>query len=83
MAVICAPTERVEAILAARPEVGRLVLGSWIDLVVVDPASGALLRRHPSRGWIPVDAAGPVVAPVAEVPASPVDQADPVAPRVR
>ena len=57
MAVICAPTERVEAVLAARPEVGRLVLGSWIDLVVVDPASGALFRRDPARGWTPVESA--------------------------
>ena len=44
-------------VLAARPEVGRLVLGSWIDLVVVDPASGALFRRDPARGWTPVESA--------------------------
>jgi uncharacterized protein YbcC (UPF0753/DUF2309 family) len=57
MAVVCAPTERVEAVLAAHPEVGRLVLGSWIDLVVVDPASGVLFRRDPARGWMPVETA--------------------------
>jgi uncharacterized protein YbcC (UPF0753/DUF2309 family)/NADH:ubiquinone oxidoreductase subunit 5 (subunit L)/multisubunit Na+/H+ antiporter MnhA subunit len=61
MAVVCAPTERVEAVLAARPEVARLVLGSWIELVVVDPASGELFRRDPIRGWVPVDTDGPAV----------------------
>lgn len=68
MAVICAPTERVEAVLAAHPEVARLVLGSWIDLVVVDPASGALHRRDPARGWAPVEDPAPVLESIQLAP---------------
>ncbi|MGB7979902.1 MAG: putative inorganic carbon transporter subunit DabA [Candidatus Nanopelagicales bacterium] len=54
LAVVCADAQRVEDILAAHPEVSRLVLGEWISLVCVDPASGALTRRDPAAGWVPV-----------------------------
>lgn len=68
MAVICAPTQRVEAVLDARPEVARLVLGSWIDLVAVDPTTGALSRRDPARGWAPIEATSPALESIRLAP---------------
>ncbi|MFC6239655.1 putative inorganic carbon transporter subunit DabA [Longivirga aurantiaca] len=55
LAVIHASTSAVEAVLARRPEVARLVLGGWVSLVVLDPATGAAWRRDPEAGWVPAE----------------------------
>ena len=53
LAVVCASPDAIDAVLARHPEVARLVLGEWITLISVDPASGELRRSDPRRGWVP------------------------------
>jgi hypothetical protein len=53
LAVVCAPTEVVDSILARQPQVARLVLGGWVSLQVVDPDGGQVLRLDPQHGWLP------------------------------
>jgi hypothetical protein len=43
----------MDAVLARDPDVARLVLGEWITLISVDPASGELRRSDPRHGWVP------------------------------
>ena len=51
LAVVYAHPAAVETVLEQRPEVARLVTGEWIDLVVVDPATGQLVRRNDAGAW--------------------------------
>ena len=44
LAVVYAPVEMVEAVFKRQPSVARLVSGEWIDLRVIDPLSGAIVR---------------------------------------
>ena len=54
LAVVHADPAVVEDVLRRREDVARLVLGEWVELIVVDPISGVLLRRDASAGWVPV-----------------------------
>jgi uncharacterized protein YbcC (UPF0753/DUF2309 family) len=54
LAVVHADPAVVEDVLRRREDVARLVLGEWVELVVVDPLSGMLLRRDARDGWMPV-----------------------------
>jgi hypothetical protein len=45
--------EVLTAIYERQPAVAQLVGGDWIQLVSVDPGSGAIQRFRPGTGWIP------------------------------
>jgi uncharacterized protein len=53
LAVVYASVETVEAVLDRQPQVARLVAGEWIDLRVVDPESGAIVRMDGRRASQP------------------------------
>ena len=57
LAVVYAEPQAVESVIMRRPEVSRLVTGEWIDLVVIEPDSGRLLRWHQGGEWVEVDGA--------------------------
>jgi uncharacterized protein len=44
LAIVYASVETVDAVLERQPHVARLVSGGWIDLRVIDPLSGAIVR---------------------------------------
>ncbi len=52
LALICAPLATVDAVLGRQPHLGRLVLGGWIALQVIDPTTGQLHRHDPQHGWV-------------------------------
>jgi hypothetical protein len=45
--------ELLSAIVARQPALQELVDNAWINLAARDPASGALHRYCPRRGWLP------------------------------
>lgn len=55
LAVVHAEASAVDRVLAAKPEVARLVLGGWISLVVLEPGSGRALRHDAVGGWVPAE----------------------------
>ncbi|MFN8155998.1 MAG: putative inorganic carbon transporter subunit DabA [Candidatus Nanopelagicales bacterium] len=55
LVVVHASLDAIDAVLARRPEAGRLVAGEWLALVAVDPGTGRLHRRDALGGWAEVD----------------------------
>ena len=47
LAIVYASRETVEAVLERQPHVASLVFGEWIDLRVIEPQSGDIVRM----GW--------------------------------
>jgi len=74
LAVVCAAPAAVDRVLAAHPEVARLVAGDWVSMVVVEPESGQLLRLDPAAGWLPLE--GDAVAPMADADVTTTDDAE-------
>jgi hypothetical protein len=52
--VVDAPVARVEAVLARRPELARLVRNEWVRFVVRDPSSGVFYQQRDGR-YEPID----------------------------
>lgn len=51
LAVVQAPQIRVDAILAAHPDVARLFDNEWLSLVVLDDEAGTQLHYRPGGAW--------------------------------
>ena len=51
--VVEAPTERIDAVLEARPQVKELVENGWVRLFALDPDGDATQRFVPGEGWEP------------------------------
>ena len=51
LALVEAPVERIESVLARQPGVARLIEREWITVVACDPKTRAFLRRLPASGW--------------------------------
>lgn len=51
LAVVDAPRDRIDGVLAGAPQVERLIDGEWITLVARDDASSPWLRRMPGGSW--------------------------------
>ncbi|MFA9272571.1 MAG: putative inorganic carbon transporter subunit DabA [Baekduiaceae bacterium] len=51
LAVIDAPCDRIDGVLAGAPQVERLIDGEWITLVARDSADTPWMRRLPGGGW--------------------------------
>lgn len=51
LAVIDAPRDRIDGVLAGAPQVARLIDGEWITLVARDGAGSPWMRRLPGGGW--------------------------------
>lgn len=49
LSIVEAPPERIEAVLSAHPEVAELVSNGWVQLIAIDPPSGAFLRFENDR----------------------------------
>jgi uncharacterized protein YbcC (UPF0753/DUF2309 family) len=49
--VVEAPTDRIEAVLAAQPGVRDLVENGWVRLFALSPDSAAVARWRPGAGW--------------------------------
>jgi len=55
LAIVQAPTERIDAVLDAHPQVGELVENGWVHLVAWDRETKAFLRRGAGSGaWEPL-----------------------------
>ncbi|MEZ5116442.1 MAG: putative inorganic carbon transporter subunit DabA [Candidatus Nanopelagicales bacterium] len=53
LAVVCAGTDAIDAVLARHEGPGRLVEGRWLTLVSLGPEDGRLRRRLPGGRWVP------------------------------
>lgn len=51
--IVEARTERIDAVLDARPQVRELVENGWVRLFSLDPQGGATQRLVPGEGWEP------------------------------
>lgn len=47
LTIVCAPVEKVERVIAANAILQTLFGNGWVNLVVVDPATGKAQRRRP------------------------------------
>jgi len=56
LAVVCAPRERVDAVLRRLPHVAALVGGGWLTLAVLEPQAGSVLVYDSVAGWRPMEA---------------------------
>jgi uncharacterized protein YbcC (UPF0753/DUF2309 family) len=52
--MVDAPVDRVEAVLARRPELKRLVRNEWVRLIVRDPPTGHFYKQSQGE-YLPVD----------------------------
>jgi hypothetical protein len=52
LAVVCASTSAMDAVLVRQPHVHAMALGGWISLAVVDPDDGAVRRLDASGCWV-------------------------------
>lgn len=52
MTVVQAPVARVDAIIARNPILQTLFGNGWVALQVIDPATGAILRRGRDGSWL-------------------------------
>jgi len=52
--VVDAPVDRLEAVLARRPELNALVQNEWVRMMVRVPNTGRYLR-YSKEGWIPIE----------------------------
>ena len=53
LALVYASVETVEAVLERQPQVASLVAGEWIELRVIDPQTGAIVRVDGRRAAQP------------------------------
>jgi hypothetical protein len=84
LAIVRAPRELVDGIVHRTPLLTDLVDNGWIDLAVVDPATGTLERRRRAGAWerwAPADSATPCLRPSTDPPRASRDDA-PVPPSV-
>ncbi|MBF8256983.1 MAG: hypothetical protein HW375_1890, partial [Anaerolineales bacterium] len=56
LAVIEAPTDRIEEIIRRHHILQHLFDNGWVNLVALDPLSGSFLRYREGGGWEPSDA---------------------------
>lgn len=62
LTIVHAPVEKVERVIAANPILQTLFGNGWVNLVVIDPATGKAQRRRPDGELDATPAAEPVGA---------------------